>query len=72
MGKITVIKKKYILGRLFVVIISPLTNHFTAGVIEFQAEITVYCENVGQEVTGQKATDKKSQTKSHNLKYCKK
>jgi hypothetical protein len=43
MGKITVIKKKYIPGNLFVIIISPFTNHFTAGVIiEFQAEITVY------------------------------
>ena len=42
MGKITVIKKKYIPVNLFVVI-SPFTNHFTAGVIiEFQAEITVY------------------------------
>ena len=28
-GKIAVIKKKYIPGNLFVVIISPFTNHFT-------------------------------------------
>ena len=45
MGNITVIKKKTIPDNLFVVIISPFTNHFTAGVIiEFQAEITVYCD----------------------------
>jgi hypothetical protein len=51
MGKITVIKKnKYIPGNLFVVIISPFTNHFTAGVIiEFQAELTVYCDTCTRE-----------------------
>jgi hypothetical protein len=49
MGKIRVIKKRYILGNLFVVIISPFTNHFTAGVIEFQAEITVYCDTCTRE-----------------------
>jgi hypothetical protein len=50
MGNITVIKKKYIPGNLFVVIISPFTNHFTAGVIiEFQAEITVYCDTCTRE-----------------------
>ena len=63
-------------GNLFVVIISPYTNHFTAGVIitgiiqslyyspasrrvrsiiqvsviiEFQAEITVYCDTCTRE-----------------------
>ena len=54
MGKITVIKKKKIPGNLFVVIISLslylFTNHFTAGVIiEFQAEITVYCDTCTRE-----------------------
>jgi hypothetical protein len=51
MGKITVIKKtKNLPGNLFVVIISPFTNHFTAGVIiEFQAEITVYCDTCTRE-----------------------
>ena len=50
MGKITVIKKKKIPGNLFVVIISPFTNHFTAGVIiEFQGEITVYCDTCTRE-----------------------
>ena len=30
--------------------ISPFTNHFTAGVIiEFQAEITVYCDTCTRE-----------------------
>ena len=43
-------KKKYIQGNLFVVIISPFTNHFTAGVIvEFQAEITVFCDTCTRE-----------------------
>ena len=44
------LKKKYIPGNLFVVIVSPFTNHFTAGVIiEFQAEITVYCDTCTRE-----------------------
>ena len=39
-----VVKKKYIPGNLFVVIISPFTNHFTAGVIiEFQAKTGSRC-----------------------------
>ena len=43
------LKKKYIPGNLFV-IISPFTNHFTTGVIiEFQAEITVYCDTCTRE-----------------------
>ena len=43
-------KNKNIPGNLFVVIISPFTNHFTAGVIiEFQAEITVYCDTCTRE-----------------------
>ena len=43
-------KKKYIQGNLFVVIISLFTNHFIAGVIiEFQAEITVYCDTCTRE-----------------------
>jgi hypothetical protein len=52
MGNITVIKKKQNKpGNLFVVIISPFTNHFTAGVIiEFQAEITVYCDTCTREI----------------------
>ena len=33
-----------------IVIISPFTNHFTAGVIiEFQAEITAYCDTYTRE-----------------------
>ena len=33
-----------------IVIISPFTNHVTAGVIiEFQAEITVYCDTCTRE-----------------------
>jgi hypothetical protein len=33
-----------------IVIISPFTNHFTAGVIlEIQAEITVYCDTCTRE-----------------------
>jgi hypothetical protein len=33
-----------------VCIISPFKNHFTAGVIiEFQAEITVYCDTCTRE-----------------------
>ena len=56
MGNITVIKKKYIISlslyqcHYIIVIISPFTNHLTAGVIiEFQAEITVYCDTCTRE-----------------------
>ena len=49
MGKITVIKKNYN-TYIFVVIISLSSSHFTAGVIiEFQAEITVYCDTFTRE-----------------------
>ena len=34
-----------------IVIISPFKNHFTAGVIiEFQAELTVYCDTCTREI----------------------
>jgi hypothetical protein len=37
-------------GFIDTLIISPFTNHFTAGVIiEFQAEITVYCDTCTRE-----------------------
>ena len=55
MGNITVIKKKntyqviYLLS-LYHCHYTPFKNHFTAGVIiEFQAEITVYCDTCTRE-----------------------
>jgi hypothetical protein len=48
-------KKKWVIKLIFCMklkikfIISPFTNHFTAGIIEFQAEITVYCDTCTRE-----------------------